>query len=148
MMLAAPGVDIVSTSTAGEYREATGTSGASAIVAGAAALVRSRFPDLSAEEVVHRLTATAIDKGPPGRDEEYGYGVLNIVGALTTDVPPLAAASPSPTADPSFVGATPMPRDPPGGRGPVFLAVTVLVTAGLVVTLLLRARRRRQTDQL
>ncbi|HEX2774951.1 MAG TPA: S8 family serine peptidase, partial [Micromonosporaceae bacterium] len=149
LAILAPGVDIHSTSSGGKYRRATGTSGSTAIVAGAAALVRSKFPNLSAEEVVHRLTATAVDKGPPGRDDEYGYGVLNIVGALTADVPPLAGASPTPTAtapqaDPSLVAATPTPRDPAGERAtPVFVAVGVLVVVGLVVVLLLlRARRR------
>ena len=74
-----------------------------AIVAGAAALIRSRYPDLSAQEVIHRLTATATDKGPPGRDPEYGYGVLNLVAALTADVPPLqpgASASTHPRPAP------------------------------------------------
>ena len=58
-------------------------------MAGAAALVRSKYPYLPAQEVVHRLTATAVDKGPPGRDDEYGYGVIDLVAALTADVPPL-----------------------------------------------------------
>jgi type VII secretion-associated serine protease mycosin len=99
--LAAPGVDITSTDKGGGYRTGTGTSDATAIVAGAAALVRSRYPDLSADEVIHRLTATATDKGPPGRDDQYGYGVLNLVAALTADVPPAGQASASPSVSPS-----------------------------------------------
>src|SRR5262249_17027025 len=95
VMLAAPGADILTTGLNHGYGYATGTSDSTAIVAGAAALVRSKFPKLSAVEVIHRLTATAIDKGPPGRDNLYGYGIVNLVGALTADVPPL---SPSPLA--------------------------------------------------
>ncbi|WP_173057891.1 type VII secretion-associated serine protease mycosin [Phytohabitans houttuyneae] len=91
--ISAPGVDIYSTSYKGLYRKGTGTSDAAAIVSGAVALVRSKYPELSAPEVVHRLTATATDKGPPGRDEQYGYGVLNLVAALTADVPPLGSAT-------------------------------------------------------
>src|SRR5690606_39806474 len=79
-VLAAPAVDIVSTTTTfggrNGYSIGTGTSNATAIIAGAAALVRSRFPELSAAEVVHRLTATADDRGAPGRDPEYGYGIV------------------------------------------------------------------------
>ena len=102
--LAAPAVEIVSTGRwepgLTGYGRGTGTSDATAIIAGAAALVRSKFPDLSAEEVVHRLTATADDKGPPGRDPEYGYGIVNLVKALTADVPPLAQSSgPQPSTD-------------------------------------------------
>lgn len=91
VVLAAPAVDIVSPNTTREsdYGKGTGTSNSTAIIAGAAALVRAKYPELSAAEVVHRLTATAIDKGPPGRDEQYGYGVLNLVAALTADVPPM-----------------------------------------------------------
>ena len=36
-----------------------GTSYAAAYVSGVAALVRSKFPDLTAAEVIHRITATA-----------------------------------------------------------------------------------------
>jgi hypothetical protein len=50
------------------------------------------------------MTATAIDKGKPGRDEEYGYGIVNPVGALTADVPPLSA---SPSSTPPTAGAQP-----------------------------------------
>jgi subtilisin family serine protease len=140
VVLAAPAVDIVSTGLQHSYRKANGTSDATAIIAGAAALVRAKFPDLSAAEVVHRLTATADDKGPPGRDDEYGYGVLNIVKALTADVPPLAPGSPSTVAAPT----TP----PPGPGSPL---KTVLVIAGITIVLLVAAaavtalavRRRR-----
>jgi type VII secretion-associated serine protease mycosin len=107
VQLAAPAVDVVSTDRRGGtgYRQGTGTSDATAIVAGAAALVRARYPDLPAAEVVHRLTATARDAGAAGRDDEYGFGVLDLVGALTAVVPPLPAATtpaaqPTPTAGP------------------------------------------------
>jgi subtilisin family serine protease len=98
--IAAPSDNIPSTYNNGGYAIGSGTSSSTAIVAGAAALIRSRFPNLTAGEVVNRLTATAIDKGPPGRDDEYGYGLLNLVGALTAKAPPAgsAAATPSTTA--------------------------------------------------
>jgi type VII secretion-associated serine protease mycosin len=89
--LAAPAVDVWSTATGGGYRKGTGTSDATAIIAGAAALVRAKYPHLKAPEVIHRLTATAIDKGKPGRDDEYGYGIVDLVAALTKDIPPAGA---------------------------------------------------------
>jgi type VII secretion-associated serine protease mycosin len=109
--LSAPAINITLTNPGGNYRvRATGTSEATAIVAGAAALVRAKFPNLSATEVIHRLTATAIDKGPKGRDDQYGYGIVNLVGALTADVPPLQpSASPTPdAAGPKSSGTTPL----------------------------------------
>jgi subtilisin family serine protease len=150
LAVVAPGVDVHSTSARGKYQRATGTSDSAAIVAGAAALVRSRFPDLSAEEVVHRLTATATDKGPPGHDDEYGYGVLNLVAALAADVPPLSdGATPSSgatTSPPGHVAAPPTPkREPGGGRGTILVLVGVLAAGTVVTLLVLRSRRRRPT---
>ncbi|MEN3304116.1 MAG: hypothetical protein V7603_318 [Micromonosporaceae bacterium] len=98
VVLSAPAVDIVTPGRNGQYITGSGTSAATAIIAGAAALVRAKYPNLPAAEVVHRLEATATDAGPPGRDDEYGYGILNLVGALTADVPPLQASSPAQTS--------------------------------------------------
>jgi subtilisin family serine protease len=146
-VLAAPAVEIASTDTrlGGNtgYRIGTGTSDATAIIAGAAALVRAKFPELSAAEVVHRLTATADDRGPPGRDDQYGYGIVNLVKALTAEVPPL---QPSPTASANG-GGTAAP--PPAGRGGI-PARTVVVIGALTLAALIAAasvvavRSRRQ----
>lgn len=109
VVLSAPATNIVSTYKDGGYGIGTGTSNSTAIIAGAAALVRAKFPHLSATEVIHRLTATAIDKGAPGRDDEYGYGIVNLVGALTAIVPPLSPSSGAPdrSTSPSISAAGP-----------------------------------------
>src|SRR5262249_32919679 len=104
-VLAAPADDIMAPDTLSRPGSngslaASGTSNSTAIIAGAAALVRAKFPRLSAVEVIHRLTATADDKGPPGRDDQYGYGIVNLVNALTADVPPLTPSAVSVSAVP------------------------------------------------
>lgn len=81
---AAPGVDIP-TSRHGEKAPTSGTSQAAAIVSGVVALVRSRYPDLTAAQVADQLARTAKDLGPPGRDSEYGYGLVDPVAALATE---------------------------------------------------------------
>jgi subtilisin family serine protease len=88
-------------------------------------LVRSKYPDLPATEVIHRLTATADDRGPPGRDNEYGYGVVNLVKALTADVPPIGGQA-TPTSAPQ----EPQER---AARGTWVLngAVLLLILAGV-----------------
>ena len=132
--LAAPAVNVMRPSLGHGYGLGTGTSDATAIVAGAAALVRAKYPNLSATEVVHRLTATAIDKGAPGRDDVYGYGIVNLVGALTADVPPLQ--SPTPTAQ-----AQPVPRKAAPWL-PIGIGVALLVVAVLGILALARRRSR------
>ncbi len=89
-VLSAPAV-LVGARPGGGYRRVTGTSFSSALVAASAALVRSRWPEASAGEVVQRLVATARDLGEPGRDPRHGYGALDPVAALTAEVPPVRA---------------------------------------------------------
>ncbi len=107
VVLAAPGQDVMSTDirTDGHvgYDAGSGTSNSSAIVAGVAALIRAKFPTMSASDVVKRLTATATDYGPPGRDPAYGYGIVNPVEALTSN----AAGSPDAPRAVRPAGATP-----------------------------------------
>jgi type VII secretion-associated serine protease mycosin len=85
--LTAPADEIVTTRPGDEYAVASGTSFAAPMVAGTAALVRARFPELTADEVIHRLVSTATDSGPPGRDEQYGNGIVDPVAALTAQLP-------------------------------------------------------------
>ncbi|MGC4804439.1 type VII secretion-associated serine protease mycosin [Micromonospora sp. DT233] len=148
--IVAPAVDIYSTSINGKYRKGTGTSDATAIVAGAAALVRSKYPYLPAAEVVHRLTATAVDKGPPGRDDEYGYGVIDLVAALTEDVPPLGFESTSASAPAGSGSTTTAVAEPGDDGGQSWATIRGLATLGVIVAAggawALIARRRRRGD--
>lgn len=59
-----------------------GTSQAAPHVAGAAALLLSVDPTLSAQTLKILLTGSALDRGIPGRDEAYGWGVLQVHEAL------------------------------------------------------------------
>jgi type VII secretion-associated serine protease mycosin len=144
VVLAAPAIDIASTFINAKYTVTDGTSDATAIVAGVAALVRSKFPNLSAAEVIHRMTATAIDKGPPGRDEDYGYGIVDPVGALTKDVPPLAL-TPSPSRSTSIgptSHAVPAPKSSSWVVG--WLLAGMLIAVGIGVVLVIRSGRDPQ----
>lgn len=69
------------------YMLADGTSGATALVSGVAALIRSAYPEASASDVVNRLIRTAEDRGTAGRDDEYGFGVVDARAALEGNVP-------------------------------------------------------------
>jgi PKD repeat protein len=85
--ISAPGQDIISSVDGNSYNYDSGTSYSSPIVAGAAALVRSMYPNLSAAEVAQRLMATADDiYSIPGNSPyigKLGSGRLNVYRALT-----------------------------------------------------------------
>ncbi|MGA3561701.1 type VII secretion-associated serine protease mycosin [Melissospora conviva] len=143
--LAAPSNNIWTTSKGNDYETGDGTSNSAAIVSGAAALIRSRYPDLTAEEVIHRLTATATDKGPPGHDPKYGHGIVNLVAALTADVPPLP--QPTPTINPTKITPTPTAQaiDRNGAGLPwdtIGCGILTAIAAGIIGTAWHRSRRR------
>jgi type VII secretion-associated serine protease mycosin len=154
VQICAPGVKAPAAEPKNKYVIIDGTSGATAIVSGAAALIRAKFPQLSAPDVIHRLTATATPIGAAGtKDSKCGYGVLNIVKALTADVPPLDGTTTAPTAD----ATTSPPTSVPAGASPdsegsganvpaiVGGVVGVLTVGGLLA--LLVVRRRRGSDR-
>jgi subtilisin family serine protease len=64
------------------YNNHCGTSFSTPVVAGVAALVWTKWPSWSASQVRSRLTSTAKDLGPPGRDVEFGYGRVDAQDAL------------------------------------------------------------------
>jgi type VII secretion-associated serine protease mycosin len=140
LMISAPGVDIESAGVSNGYLVGTGTSASTAITAGVVALIRAKFPTLPATEVIHRLTATATDKGPKGRDDEYGYGIVNPYAALTAEVPPLAPSrSPTPSS-------TAQDQPPQTSRTGAIIAVITAAAGVLVVAVvILRCRRTRRT---
>src|SRR5690606_37956664 len=79
--LAAPGVNILSTTPGGGYASYLGTSMATPFVAGAAALLLAADKTLTPQAVYQRLIDHAVDLGPAGHDPDFGYGLLNVEAA-------------------------------------------------------------------
>ncbi|HLE84305.1 MAG TPA: S8 family serine peptidase [Thermoanaerobaculia bacterium] len=80
--ISGPGVEIVSTWKDGQACFASGTSMAAPHVVGVAALVLSRRPALSRQQLAAILTSTARDAGQRGYDTEYGWGIVDAARAL------------------------------------------------------------------
>lgn len=80
VFISAPGVEMVAPSGGGSD-VVTGTSFAAAIVSGAIANLIHAAPDRAADDIEKALAATARDLGPKGRDDDFGYGLLDIRAA-------------------------------------------------------------------
>lgn len=80
--VAAPGVAIYSTLPNNTYGLMSGTSMACPHVAGEAALILSRFPTLTNEDLRFQLHWTTDDIGAPGKDNNFGYGRINLRRAV------------------------------------------------------------------
>jgi type VII secretion-associated serine protease mycosin len=155
-VLSAPGADLVGARPDGYWR-VQGTSFAAPLVSASAALLRSRWPDLSAANVVARLISTARDLGAKGRDDKYGFGLVDPVAALTAQVPivganpldtvpppgragfgraPGASPQPAPTTPARITPTTPLPEN--NGRGFAAAIAGVVVLVGGTLTVLRR----------
>jgi thermitase len=75
--LSAPGSYIFSTVIDSAYAYKAGTSMAAPCVAGVAALVWSRFPNMTRDQVRQQLSKTSDDPGDAGFDIHFGYGRVN-----------------------------------------------------------------------
>jgi membrane-anchored mycosin MYCP len=154
--IAAPGTDVVGLSPRDDslinaidgpdnsLLVPAGTSFSTAIVSGVAALVRAKYPQLSAHQIVNRLIRTA--RAPArGVDNQIGYGVVDPVAALTWDVPD-GSVLPKESGSPLKVPPAPTPRN----MTPVWVAAAglggALLIAGLVfgAALLMRKTGRQE----
>ncbi|GAA3074895.1 type VII secretion-associated serine protease mycosin [Streptomyces glomeratus] len=161
LTLTAPGVKLVQadpTESSG-YAEGTGTSDATAYVSATAALIRAKYPNLTAGQVINRLIKSAtflnhdVKKAP---DEEYGYGIIRPYKALTMDIPagpkegPLAQASPSTstnsgTASGDNDSTSKVKKKKKSSSGSIFLIAGVagVVVVGAILFAVIRSRRNR-----
>jgi hypothetical protein len=79
----APGVDIVTTQAgSSDYTTVSGTSAATAVVAGVAALLRTAHPQASQADIADRLRRSAFGRGPVGAEGIDASGVIDAAAAL------------------------------------------------------------------
>ena len=151
--IAAPGVNVPAQGRDSKYWEVSGTSPACALAAGVAALVRSKYPKLSAAQVREAIIGSSAHRPKGGYDDHVGFGTVDAAAALRAasrlggQVPAgqtqagRRAASGNFGGGESRVAAFPVP---PQGRNRIYLllglgAVSLLV---LILALWWLARRR------
>lgn len=165
--LVAPGAEInrATAKSPTSYGVGNGTSDATAYVSATAALIRSKYPSLSAGQVINRMIKSATRPGDGSNvpNERYGYGTVSPAKALEANPAvdngprenPLVGRPESegaPPIDDQSDEASVPPVTPSHDRaaestgGATGVAAVVAVIGGIVVTVVLvvRARRRRQ----
>lgn len=117
-----------------------GTSFAAPFVSGVVALIRSRFPELTAAQVMDLIKRTAHTPGE-GPNPATGYGVVDPVAALTHQLPP---ADSGPRSDAGRPISGPPQPDPGNARArAIVFGVTALSVALMAGAVALAAARRR-----
>ncbi|GGZ39390.1 type VII secretion-associated serine protease mycosin [Streptomyces poonensis] len=162
VLITAPATRIVSAGWPNDKLSISdGTSDSTAFVSAAAALLRSKFPDLTAGQVANRLVKTAVlpdsAAGLALPDEKYGYGSIRPLAALTEDIPagskygPLKVpVSETPSAAPS-VGESDGDYAAENAKSDqkqmiflIVLALVALAVLGLIVFLIVKLARRNK----
>ncbi len=132
--VAAPGVNISAQGRDGQYWLVTGTSPACALVAGAAALIKARYPGLAPDLLARALSSTTHYRPSGGYDQKVGFGTVNAQAALAKagQLAHQRAASTGTAASHNFGGgpaaaaANPVA---PRGSGQLILFAVLAVTA-------------------
>jgi membrane-anchored mycosin MYCP len=146
--VAAPGEAVNSLGSA----PVSGTSYAAPIVTGVAALIRARFPALTARQVMQRIESTAHHPAA-GWDALVGHGTVDPLAAVSTDFAPAANTStPGPAPVPITTPAIPGQPDPHarntafGGAAICLVALLTALTIGAAKGGLRRPRDRVPGD--
>jgi type VII secretion-associated serine protease mycosin len=146
--LVAPGEGVLGATRVAGHNYWTGTSFAAPFVSGAAALVRSAWPNLTAPEVAARILATASPARGGKASLEYGVGVVDPYRAVTEQLS---------ITDPSLM---PLVTDPPvdvdgmrnlawwqqmgaGAKLVAGMVVLAIAVTAILAFALPRGRRRR-----
>jgi subtilisin family serine protease len=152
--VAAPGVNVPAQGRDGQYWSVSGTSPACALVAGVAALIKSRYPRLAPDLVASALESTTTGRPAGGYDRQVGFGIVDAAAALA-EAGQLAGARPvqaSLKATARYHGILPPAPVQPRGSGPLILfgllalaSLALIAAAATRLTVLRRsAGRSRQ----
>jgi type VII secretion-associated serine protease mycosin len=151
VVVAAPAEHLISTAPSAtdpsRYWINEGTSGGAALVSGLVALIRARYPDLDAANVINRLIKTAKDNGKAGRDHYFGFGTVRMVTALTASVPPvtrnpLTGGVAAPSSAAAFTPVTTRPSVTPMEKV-LIIGIPIIFIVGVVILIVRASAKAR-----
>jgi type VII secretion-associated serine protease mycosin len=159
--LAAPGAGIVAAANGSDtqYRIGDGTSQSSALVSGTAALLRAKFPNLTAGQIINRMVKSAnhssnlagISSKLP--DAKYGYGISRPLEALTQNIPagpvdgPLPQISNASGSGASDPATAPTKQAAGSSTGTIIgIVIGVVVLAAIVIAAIAISRRKKNNS--
>jgi membrane-anchored mycosin MYCP len=146
--LARPGSDQLANQTIQNNKvgEIVGTSFATPYVAGLAALIKERYPDLDAYQVMARIEKTAQQAaGKNGWNAQIGHGVVDPIAALTAVIPEEHGITPAPVVAAELDNLVPPPRkDPLPTRVALIGSAAGLALLGLTALVVFTAAASRK----
>ncbi|MFF0577363.1 S8 family serine peptidase [Streptosporangium saharense] len=135
VLVSAPGVGVPVVVPGGGYSSSDGTSSATALVAGVAALIKAKYPEIPPYLVSRALTSTATSAPIAGYDDHVGFGVVDAGAALARAGELLRASKGTPPDEAERHFGVGVPAKEPARPGPDALRLWVYGT-GLTVGLL------------
>lgn len=150
--VAAPGQNVFSTTVNDGYSRGTGTSSATAIVAGIAALIKNRYPRLTPDQVKQAIQTGTTHRPAGGHNKAIGYGVVNALMALKAafrlNKSSPAAALPAPTPASDVIRAEPPEEQKPAAFfASILSGGSLLLLIGLIMAWRQRRSRAGEPDQ-
>jgi type VII secretion-associated serine protease mycosin len=150
VQVAAPGVSVPAEGRDQQYWSVSGTSPACALVAGVAALIKSKYPGLAPYLIASALTSTTTDRPAGGYNSQLGFGIVDAAAALAK-AGELARARPVKAglaATAKYRGVLPQEPVLPRGSGQLVLfallglaSLALSAAAGTALVIFRRANR-------
>ena len=97
LTVTAPGAGLISSGRDGKLvTNVSGARAASALVAGVAALIRSRYPAMPWNQVIQRIIGTALPEGGQVPNESFGFGIVRMSEVANATAFPVPVSTPNP----------------------------------------------------
>jgi hypothetical protein len=131
VLVSAPGADVPAVLTGGKHGTVSGTGASSALVAGTAALIKAKYPNMTPELVSRALSSTSHPSPSAGYDDKVGFGEVDAGAAVAKAAELAGYAQAAPVRDDLHFGKGPL-SEAPMRPGPDPVRLWIYAIAALV----------------